>query len=72
MPRGVEGPEGGEGGEGGGKSSSGGVVGGWSARDPEGSQPLPVVAVGVNRREAALACQNGGGPNSYAAKAPFL
>ena len=36
-------------------------MGGQSARDRKGSQPSPVAAVGINRREAGLACEDGGG-----------
>ena len=61
VPRRVKGSEGGEGGEGWGEPGSGGVVGGRSARDPEGSQSSPVAAVGINRREAGFACEYGGG-----------
>ena len=36
-------------------------MGGCSARDPEGSQPSPMAAVGIDGWEAGLACEDGGG-----------
>ena len=61
MSRGVEGSKGGERWEQGREPGGGGVVGGRGTRDSEGSKPPPVAAVGVNGREAGLACDDGGG-----------
>ena len=61
VSREVECPQGGEGGEGGREPGSSRIVGGRGACDAEGSLPPSVTAIDINRREAGLACKNGGG-----------
>ena len=61
VPCGIKGSEGGERGERGGEPGGGRVVGGRGACDSEGGQSPSVTAIGVNGREAGLACKDGGG-----------